>query len=255
MTQNHERSERSTVDPDNTGRNEPRAHWLKILVVLGVIVSAAMFVHHLQLHNRVTIGQLRELRDSAGLLAPVVYVVVYIVGLLVAFPSLILSFSGGLLFGTVLGTVLTTIGASIGAMGAFGIARFAGRETVEKFVAGNAIGEFDRTVSGSGFSAVLFTRLVPIFPFSLVNFAWGLSGVTFRDYALATVVGMLPAVFIYSNIAGSIARSISDPNTTLSSVDYAGLMNRDVLLAFGLLGALTLVAPGIRYVRNRRANP
>lgn len=111
--------------------------------------------------------------------------------------------------------------------------------------------KFDQTISGNGLSAVLFTRLVPLFPFNLINFAWGLTGVSLRDYVIGTAIGIIPGTFVYANLAGAVARSLEGTDGALTSVDVGRLLNRDVFAAFALLGLLALVPLLIKWQRGR----
>jgi uncharacterized membrane protein YdjX (TVP38/TMEM64 family) len=179
---------------------------------------------------------------------------VYVVGTVLAFPGLLLTLAGGLLFGTLLGGSLVWAGASGGALLAFVVGRRLGRSAVERFPRGGRLARFDRAVSGSGFSAVLFTRLVPVVPFNVVNYLWGLSGVSLRDYTLATVFGMIPAEFVYANIGGALARSLEGhDDVTLASLDYRAFLNVDVALALALLGVMAIVPSIVRIVRRSRS--
>jgi uncharacterized membrane protein YdjX (TVP38/TMEM64 family) len=237
------------VTDDRATPPSGRGAAIKLALLTLLVVGSTVAFKASGVADRVTVGQVRGLRDSLGALAPVLFVVVYVVGTVLAFPGIVMTLVGGLLFGTLFGGVLVTIGATIGALLAFLVARRVGRDAVERFAAGGRLARFDRALSGSGLSAVLFTRLVPVVPFNVVNYLWGLSGVSFRDYALATVVGMIPAEFVYTNIGGAIARSLDDPSATLGSIDYASLLNRDVAVAFGLLGLMALVPTLYRLVR------
>src|SRR5688572_17789488 len=100
-----------TVDEPSSGGSG----WWKIVVLAGVIVAAAVVVRVTGAHEYLTIHNLRAFRESAGVWAPILFVLAYIVGAIVAFPGSLLSLSGGLLFGTLLGGTLIVIGATIGA--------------------------------------------------------------------------------------------------------------------------------------------
>ena len=232
---------------------EPRPGWWKLAVLVVFVAGASVLVRWSGVLDRVTVADIYRVRDSAGVLAPIAFVFVYIAGTLVAFPGFLLTFTGGLLFGTAYGGALVVVGATIGAIGAFLISRYAGRASVERFIAGGAVERFDKTVAGSGFSAVVFTRLLPVFPFNVVNFAWGLSGVSLRDYALGTAIGIIPAAVIYANIAAAVGRTLGDVNTPISAINVRSLANRDVGLALALLGVLAIVPPVVKLLQRWRA--
>ncbi len=228
--------------------------WLRLGLLAAFVVGTTLVVRYSGLADRVTIGEVRAARDALGALAPLLYVLVYVVAAVVAFPGSMVTILGGMLFGTAAGCALAVTGASLGALAAFLIARTVGRTTVQRFVAGGRLERYDRGVSGSGFSAVLFTRLVPGIPFNVINFLWGLTGVRLRDYALATVFGMIPGAFVYANIGGAIARSFDRDDATLGSIALSRLLNRDMLVSLALLGLLALVPTLVRLAR-QRSNP
>ena len=225
--------------------------WRRLLLLLGAIIAAALLIRFTSIASHLTLENLHRFREAAGVFAPLIFIAAYAVGTIFAFPGSLLTLSGGLLFGTVIGTVLVVIGATTGATLAFLLARYAGRRTVERFLSGTQLEKFDRMVTGSGLSAVLFTRFVPLLPFNLLNFAWGLTGVKLRDYVIGTALGILPGSFVYANLAGAVARSLQNSDSALSSVNLSRLLNRDVLIAFAILGLLALVPVLIRVMKGR----
>jgi uncharacterized membrane protein YdjX (TVP38/TMEM64 family) len=237
----------SEQEPGASGR-----HWVKPAVVVATIVAVALAIRFTGIAEYATIGRLRAFRDAAGLSAPFLFVLLYIAGTVVAFPGAILSLIGGLLFGTLLGGFYIVIGATIGAVGAFLVARYAGRETTERLIAGSILERFDKSIHGAGFWSVFFTRAMPIFPFVIVNYAWGLTSVRLRDYALGTAVGIIPTTFILANLAGAVARSLEGTDASLVSIDVTRLFNADVFFALALLGVLAMVVPAVRAVARKR---
>lgn len=146
---------------------------------------------------------LRELVDRAGVAAPLVFLVVYVVLTVLLLPAWVASAASGLLFGVVFGTVLTVIGATVGAAISFTIGRRLGRSSVERLTGGR-VAKLDRWMNRRGLVAVLYVRLIPLFPFSLVNFAAGLTSVKRRDYLLGTAVGIVPGSFAYAALGGNL---------------------------------------------------
>ncbi|MCK7512122.1 MAG: TVP38/TMEM64 family protein [Desulfobacterales bacterium] len=130
----------------------------------------------------------------------------------------VLTLAGGAIFGAVMGTVWVNIGATAGAFLAFLLARHLLRDWVMKRF-GEKLKEFDRGLTENGLSYLLFLRLVPLFPFFLVNLASGMTGLPARTYLLGTMVGILPGSFVYANAGASIA-SI----TTLGEIASARVM-------------------------------
>ena len=146
---------------------------------------------------------LREYILSFGTIAPVAYMVIYILGTVIGFPGSVLSLAGGLAFGAAYGTVYTVIGATLGASAAFFIARYMGREFVRKLMGQNAK-KLDLKLEKHGLGLILFTRLIPLFPFNVLNFGFGLSKVKFRDFFIGTLIGIIPGTFAYVYLGSSL---------------------------------------------------
>lgn len=160
-------------------------------------------------------GTLKAWIETQGAWAPLIFGLLYAIATVFALPGSALTIGGGLLFGVAWGTAINLAGATLGACLAFLISRTLGRETAAKFL--KKLPRLDRVnekMAGNGFYAVLFLRLVPLFPFNGLNYALGLTGVRFRDYCSATAIGMLPGAFVFTSL-GAAGRHIrlSDPAT------------------------------------------
>ena len=154
---------------------------------------------------------------STGWLAPILFSLLYIAAVVLVLPGSVLTISGGLLFGPIWGTAINLLSATAGAILSFLLARSLGRGFVQKIIRGRATLEgLDRHLERGGFYPVLYLRLVPLFPFNLLNYSLGLTRVRLRDYALASLVGMLPGSFVYTSL-GAAGRHISliDPKCWL----------------------------------------
>jgi uncharacterized membrane protein YdjX (TVP38/TMEM64 family) len=145
-----------------------------------------------------------------GFWGPVVVVLFYILACILFLPGSILTIGAGFLFKFALGTATVSVGATLGACAAFWVGRTVAREWVAKKIGGNPkFAAIDEAVGREGFKIVLLTRLSPVFPFNLLNYAFGLTRVRFGSYALASWIGMLPGTVLYVYI-GSAARSLAD---------------------------------------------
>jgi uncharacterized membrane protein YdjX (TVP38/TMEM64 family) len=143
--------------------------------------------------------------ENLGWWAPVAFVVLWVGSAVFFLPGLILTIAGGLIFGAVWGTVWTTIGANLGAVAAFLIGRYAARGMVEKMVESNrALRKIDEGVRRQGWRMVMLTRLVPVFPFNIQNYVYGLTDIPLRTYVLVTLPCMLPATIAFNFAAGSV---------------------------------------------------
>ena len=147
--------------------------------------------------------------ETLGAWGPVVVGVLYIGACVLMLPGSVLTLGAGLLFGVVVGTITVSIASTLGACAAFWLGRTLAREWVAEKVAQNSrFAAIDAAVGEEGFKIVLLTRLSPVFPFNLLNYALGLTRVSFRSYAVASWIGMLPATILIV-YAGSSLRSIA----------------------------------------------
>ncbi len=181
---------------------------VKLLVILAVVVALVV------LGRQVPVDEVLAWIDGLGFWGPVVLAAVYVVATVLLVPGSLLTLGGGALFGVVTGTLTVSVGATLGACAAFLVGRYAARDWVaERFVAGNErFAAIDAAVGREGFKVVLLTRLSPVFPFNMQNYAYGLTGVSFRDYALASWLGMIPGTIMYVYLgaaAGEVAGAAS----------------------------------------------
>ena len=152
--------------------------------------------------------------ESLGAWGPVIFVLLYIVAAVLFVPGSALTLGAGALFGVGLGSVLVSAGATLGATAAFLVGRYLARDWVAKKIEGNAaFAALDRAVAADGWKIVGLTRLSPAFPFTLLNYAFGLSRVSLRDYVIASWIGMMPGTVMYVYL-GSLARAAGDRSRT-----------------------------------------
>jgi uncharacterized membrane protein YdjX (TVP38/TMEM64 family) len=188
---------------------ERATSWLKRLWPLALLIAGAAFVLAMGWQKYLSLETLAENRDllrafidANMLLAILAFVALYAVTVALSLPGgAVLTLAGGLLFGWFLGGVASVIGATLGAVMVFIIAKSA----LSEFLAAKAGPWLDRFRQGfqeDAFNYLLFLRLVPIFPFWLVNLAPGLLGVGFTTYLLTTILGIIPGTFAYS-LAGN----------------------------------------------------
>jgi uncharacterized membrane protein YdjX (TVP38/TMEM64 family) len=161
--------------------------------------------------------------EQLGPWGPVLFVLIYIVAAVLFVPGSALTLGAGAVFGVGLGSVLVSIGASLGATAAFLVGRYFARDWVAKKIEGNAsFAAIDRAVAAEGWKIVGLTRLSPAFPFALLNYAFGLTRVSLRDYVLASWIGMMPGTVMYVYI-GSLARVAGDRTRTPGEWALLGL--------------------------------
>ncbi len=195
---------RSELDA-NAPRQRPA--WLRLLAVAAAIAVAAVLVQQSGIFAGGLGDQVQRFDaffTSLGPWAPGAFVVIWIAVSVLLLPGLPVSIVGGLVFGAVWGTVWTTLGANLGAAAAFLIGRYTARGMVERWVARNrTLQSLDDGVRRHGWRMLMVTRLVPVFPFNLQNYAYGLTDIRFSTYLLVTLPCMLPGTVAYTFAAAS----------------------------------------------------
>lgn len=179
-------------------------------------------------------GGLEALLEELGPWAPAAYILLYAVAACLMFPGLPVTVLGGVLFGPVWGSVFVAIGATTGAALAFLLARGLGSEFMEGLLGEGRLMELYRKTEEQGWKIVAFARLVPIFPYNVLNYAFGLTKIGFAPYVAASFVFMLPGIVAYVVFSSSLL----------------GLVRGEVGPAFfiglGLIVLITLVAILVR---------
>lgn len=166
-----------------------------------LIVGAVAAVVLLLLGGRELAGLLPRVLEAIRGLGPwaaVAFIGIYVVATVAWVPGSLLTLAAGAIFGLVGGTIYTLIGATVGAAIAFLVARYLARGAVERRLGSSPrLAAIDKAVEQEGGKVVLLLRLSPVFPFNALNYALGLTSVRFKDYVLASAVGMAPGTFMY----------------------------------------------------------
>jgi uncharacterized membrane protein YdjX (TVP38/TMEM64 family) len=232
-------------DEEATGKSRAG---LYRLIALAVII-AALIVAVRVLPVRQWLNAVLRWTEELGVWGPVFVVGVYLVSCVLFLPGSVITMGTGFLFGVVKGTITVSIGSTLGACLAFLLGRFVARKAVERKVADSPkFGAIDHAVGEQGFKIVLLTRLSPIFPFNLLNYAYGLTRVRFGHYALGSWIGMLPGTVMYvylghamRRVAATVAEATqkgAQKNTTAQQVFFwVGLV-----IAVGVAVFVTRVA-------------
>lgn len=170
------------------------------------------------------------------------FMAVYIIQTALSLPgAAILSLAAGAIFGSIAGTLYANIAATIGATLAFLVTRYLLRDVVlEKF--GGKLEGINRELETRGFNYLLFLRLVPLFPFFLINLAAGLTRLPLRTFITGTMLGIIPGGFVYVNAGASLA--------TIDSL--SGIASPRVLGSFALLGLFALLPALYTKFKNRK---
>jgi uncharacterized membrane protein YdjX (TVP38/TMEM64 family) len=147
--------------------------------------------------------RVRDWIDGYGVAGPLVFIAVSAALTPALFPGPLLSGASGLLFGTALGTPISIIAATLGAVLAFSLARRLAHDAVEQ-LQGPRLAALRAWVGRRGFLSILYARIAPGIPYSLVNYAAGLSPVPLRTFAAATAIGCAPRAFAYTALGGNL---------------------------------------------------
>jgi len=141
-----------------------------------------------------------------GAFAPLAYMGLYFIATIFFFPGTPLTILGGFLFGEIYGTIYAVFAATLGASVAFFISRFLGKGFVDDMLSKKLkkVNKYDDKLKQHGFITTLFLRLIPLFPFNGLNFAMGVTRVRFKDYLIATMIGIIPGTFILTSIGNSV---------------------------------------------------
>ncbi len=146
---------------------------------------------------------------DAGAAGPLILFVLYVAAAVFMLPSLFLTIGAGSIFGILKGTILVSVCSTAGASAAFLTGRYLARERIaRRFGRNESFRLIDEAVAAEGWKIVFLTRLSPAFPFNVQNYLYGLSGVSFRDYVLASWIGMIPGTIMYAYI-GSLAADLA----------------------------------------------
>jgi len=209
----------------------------KIIIALAGIIGVALFFWF-DLQRFLTLAALNANRQvlldyyAAHKLVTVAgFMAIYIVQTALSLPgAAVLSLAAGAIFGSIMGTVYANLAATAGATLAFLVTRYLLRDLVlERF--GGRLEGINRELETRGFNYLLFLRLVPVFPFFLINLAAGLTRLPLRTFFTGTMLGIIPGGFVYVNAGASLA--------TIDSL--AGIASPRVLGSFALLGLFALI--------------
>ena len=175
--------------------------------------------------------------EGAGTAAPVVFVLVYAAATVVLLPGAVITLAGGALFGPLWGTLWNLTGATLGAVLAFLIARYVGSDWVARR-AGTRLQQLNAGVSADGWRFIAFVRLVPLFPFNLLNFALGLTRIPLATYALASALFMLPAAAAYTWLGYAGREALAGSEGTVRNFVIALALVCSVILLPGIVRRL-----------------
>lgn len=225
-----------------------RLGWIFLAVLAALMAAAYGFGVADLLSIEAVKAQRTELLaavEARPLLSAAAFLVAYALVVALSLPAAsIMTLLGGFLFGTLLGGTLAVLAATIGATAVFMVAGSSfGGALRER--AGPLAGRVSQNIRGNAFEYLLVLRLVPAFPFFVVNILPALFGIGLRTFVLATLIGIVPGTFVYAHLGRELG--------TISGLE--DLLSTKVLLAFGLLGLVALLPIGYRRWKASRSHP
>ena len=211
---------------------------VRLLLILGLLVSMTLAIVY---RDRFDAAALEVWINDAGVLAPVIFILIYALATVLFLPGSVITLAGGALFGPVLGTFYNLTGATLGAVLAFLISRYIASDWIAD-KAGGRVRQLINGVEGEGWRFVAFVRLVPLFPFNLLNYALGLTRIRFLHYLIASYIFMLPGAMAYTYIGYAGREAIGGGE---------GLIQK-ILIALALLAIVAFLP---RIIGNIRRGP
>ncbi len=208
-----------------------------IAVIIAIRLSGA--ADYLSLDTlRSARGTLTGWVAANGVLAALAYMVIYVLATSLLLPgAVLLTLTGGFLFGAVVGTLLTVVAATIGAIIIFSMARLVfGANALERF--GPRAKVLVAELRRNAWSYMLVLRLVPIFPFLLVNIVPAFAGIRLQVFVLTTLFGILPGTAVFSLSGAGLGRTLDSGG----ALDLGSILTPEILIALCALAALSLIA-------------
>jgi len=226
------------------------------LIPLLVLVAGLVAFFALGLHRYISFEVLREHREALlnwvqhnGLLAALAYMVIYAVAVAFSLPGgLVLSITGGFLFGTLVGALYIVIGATVGATALFIIAKSALGDFL-RAKAGPWLQKMEEGFRENALNYLLVLRLVPLFPFFVVNLVPAFLGVPLSTYVIGTFFGIIPGVFVFASVGAGLG-SLFDKGEAFSAV---GILTPQIIIALLGLAVLALIPVVYKKIKARSA--
>jgi uncharacterized membrane protein YdjX (TVP38/TMEM64 family) len=219
------------------GQSVPGRQWRRPVVLLTLVIAILVLARVLGLADK--LGDLRDWIKSLGAPGALVFILIYVVAVVAAIPAAPISVAAAALFGSVWGVIVINIGATLGAGLAFLVGRYFAREAVVNWLGNNEkFRRLDQLTEAHGAIIVALTRLVPIFPFNLLNYGFGLTRVPFWTYVFWTWLCIIPGTVLYVVGADAVLQGAAQ-----------GKIPWPLVLAFG--AALIFLIILVRFAKRR----
>lgn len=192
------------------------------LLVFGLIIGAKQVGLFAVINN--ALQSALTWIEGLGVWAPIIFIGIYIIATVFLISGAVLTLGAGLIFGIIKGSILVSIGSTLGATAAFLVGRYFARRWVAKQIEKQPkFKAIDAAVAREGWKIVGLTRLSPVFPFVFLNYAFGVTQVSLRDYVLASWIGMMPGTVMYVYF-GFIGKSAAEGNPWKLALNIVGLL-------------------------------
>ncbi len=179
-------------------------NFLFACLIFALVIYA---IHAFGLFNLLTdLPHLQTLIRQSGLFGYSLYILLFIIATLFLLPGSILVIAGGIVFGPLLGTLLSLIAATLASSSSFLLARWLGRDLLLKYVGhSHTFQAIEKGIARNGIDFLILTRLIPLFPYNIQNYAYGLTTIAFWPYTLISALTTLPGIVIYTVMASDLA--------------------------------------------------
>lgn len=210
---------------------------LKLVLVSALVATLIVVANHFNIQELLQTAFLWV--ERLGVLGPIAFIIIYNIATVLFIPGSLLTLKGGCLFGVFWGSVYVLIAATFGAIVAFLIGRYLSRDWVSRKIQGNAkFKAIDEAVAREGWKIVLLTRLSPIFPFNLLNYAFGVTQVSLKDYTLGSI-GMIPGTVMYVYM-GSLATDLATIGMSAQATSPETQMAQWVVHGIGCIASVAV---------------
>ncbi len=201
---------------------------IKILITVGIVVAVYLVLRSYGVTDEIRLENVPKIKTwvaSFGKIAPLIYIGLYLVSTVFFLPGSPVTVLAGFVFGPLWGVFYASVASIISVSVAFLIARYVARDLVEGWVKDNAqFRKIDEQVEEQGWRILMFTRLVPIFPFNLQNYAYGLTNIRFSTYVLVSAIFMLPGTAVFVQLGGAFVSGEGNIWKTLLYLGVAGVL-------------------------------
>ena len=201
---------------------------IKIAIAVGIVTIVYFLLESYGVTDNIRLENVPKIKTwvaSFGAIAPLVYIGLYLVSTVFFLPGTPVTVLAGFVFGPLWGVLYASIASIISVSAAFLIARYVARDIVESWVKDNAqFRKIDAQVEEQGWRIVMLTRLVPIFPFNLQNYAYGLTRIRFTTYVIVSAIFMLPGTAVFVQLGGAFVSGEGNIWKTLLYLGAAGVL-------------------------------